>query len=155
MKIKSEHTYDNRTQKSMTTWIQLVRAFGKIRAYELGYISQNGLTMNRFEVLEALYHRGALPISTITKLISSTPGNVTVVIKNLQRDGMVEVKTDIGDKRTRIVSISELGKSVIGAMFDGHSQNLKSCFEEFSDEELDQLFTLLRKLYKTKLKEIK
>ncbi|MDR1976580.1 MAG: MarR family transcriptional regulator [Campylobacteraceae bacterium] len=154
MKLKLEQQYDKRTTKAMQAWILLVRTFGKIRAYELSFINKNALTMNQFEVLELLYHRGALPVSTITKLIKSTPGNVTVVIKNLQRDAFVSIKADISDKRARVVDITDSGKSVISSMFDEHSQNLKSCFEALDDDELDKLFTLLRKVYKTKLKEI-
>jgi MarR family 2-MHQ and catechol resistance regulon transcriptional repressor len=154
MRLNIQSSFDERTKKSMQTWIQLVRAFQKIRAYELVYINQNALTMNQFEVLEALYHRGDMPVSTITKLISSTPGNVTVVIKNLQRDGFVEINSGKDDKRERIVGITHLGREKIGAMFERHSQNLKSCFEALSDEEIDTLFASLRKIYKTKLKDI-
>jgi len=154
MKLTIQDSFDKRTTNSMRTWIQLTRAFQKVRAYELSYISKNNLTMNRFEVLEVLYHRGDMPISTITKLISSTPGNVTVVIKNLQRDALVEIKTSDNDKRAKIVSITSLGEKTIGAMFEQHSQNLKSCFEALGDDELDTLFASLRKIYKTKLKDI-
>ncbi|MDR1614474.1 MAG: MarR family transcriptional regulator [Campylobacteraceae bacterium] len=154
MKLNIKSSFDERTDKSMRTWIQLVRAFQKIRAYELIYINQNALTMNQFEVLEALYHRGDMPVSTITKLISSTPGNVTVVIKNLQRDKFVEINGNKNDKRERIVSITPLGEEKIAAMFERHSQNLKQCFESLNDEELDTLFVSLRKIYKTKLKDI-
>jgi MarR family 2-MHQ and catechol resistance regulon transcriptional repressor len=138
----------------MQTWIQLVRAFQKIRSYELLYINQNALTMNQFEVLEVLYSRGDMPVSTITKLISSTPGNVTVVIKNLQRDKFVEINGSKSDKRERIVSITPLGEEKIASMFERHSQNLKQCFDVLSDEELDALFASLRKIHKTKLKDI-
>ncbi|MDR0408571.1 MAG: MarR family transcriptional regulator [Campylobacteraceae bacterium] len=154
MKLNIKNSFDERTDKSMRTWIQLVRTFQKIRAYELIYINQNALSMNQFEVLEVLYHRGDMPVSTITKLISSTPGNVTVVIKNLQRDKFVEINAGKNDKRERIVGITPLGKEKIALMFERHSQNLKQCFEALSDEEMDALFVSLRKIHKTKLKDI-
>ncbi|MDR0579464.1 MAG: MarR family transcriptional regulator [Campylobacteraceae bacterium] len=154
MKLNIQSNLNERTKKSMQTWIQLIRAFQKIRSYELLYINQNHLTMNQFEILEVLYHRGDMPISTITKLISSTPGNVTVVVKNLQRDKLVEIGSNKNDKRERIVSITPVGQEKIGAMFERHSQNLKSCFEALSDDEIDTLFAYLRKIYKTKLKDI-
>jgi MarR family 2-MHQ and catechol resistance regulon transcriptional repressor len=154
MRLDIQSNFDERTKKSMQTWIQLIRVFQKIRTYELFYINQNNLTMNQFEILEVLYHRGNMPVSTITKLISSTPGNVTVVIKNLQRDKFVEINSNKNDKRERIVSITTIGQEKIGAMFERHSQNLKSCFEALSDCEIDALFAHLRKIHKTKLKDI-
>ena len=149
MKLRSNvQSYGERTDKSMQTWIQIVRSFSKIRAKELKYINTSGLSMNQFEILEVLYHRGDLSIGSITKLIESTPGNVTVVVKNLTRDGLVQTLPSLEDSRMRIVNITEAGKTLIGGMFDQHAANLKSYFDVFSDEELVILYDLLRKLQK-------
>ena len=149
MKVRTEvKSYGARTDKSMQTWIQILRAFQKIRAKELKYINASGLSMNQFEVLEVLYHRGDLQVGSITKLIASTPGNVTVVVKNLTRDGLVDITPSPEDSRVRIVSITEAGKNLIGGMFTGHAANLKSYFDVLSDDELVILYDLLRKLQK-------
>lgn len=149
MKLRSDvKSYGERTDKSMQTWIQILRAFQKIRAKELKYINASGLSMNQFEILEVLYHRGDLNVGAITKLIASTPGNVTVVVKNLTRDGLVQTLPSLEDSRVRIVTITESGRSLIGGMFTQHAANLKSYFEVLSDEELVILYDLLRKLQK-------
>ena len=149
MKLRSEvKSYGERTDKSMQTWMQIVRAFTKIRTKELKYINACGLSMNQFEVLEVLYHRGDLAVGAITKLIMSTPGNVTVVVKNLTRDGLVQTMPSSEDSRARIVSITEAGKAIIAGMFTQHSANLKSYFEVLSDEEMVIVYDLLRKLQK-------
>lgn len=141
-------SYGKRTDKSMQTWIQIVRAFNKIRTKELKYIGECGLSMNQFEVLEVLYHRGDLQVGAITKLIMSTPGNVTVVVRNLARDGLVETIPSAEDNRVRIVKITQAGKTLIGGMFPHHAQHLKECFAVISDEEMVVLYDLLRKLHK-------
>ena len=149
MKLRSEvKSYGERTDKSMQTWIQIVRAFTKIRNKELKYINECGLTMNQFEVLEVLYHRGDLQVGAITKLIMSTPGNVTVVVKNLLRNGLVQTLPSPEDSRVRIVSITEEGKTLIGNMFGQHAANLKSYFDVLSEDELIMMYDLLRKLQK-------
>lgn len=149
MKLRSNvKSYGERTDRSMQTWIQILRAFQKIRAKELKYINASGLSMNQFEVLEVLYHRGDLNIGAITKLIESTPGNVTVVVKNLIRDGLINTLPSSEDSRVRIVSITEKGKELIGGMFPQHASNLQSYFDVLSDEELIALYDLLRKLQK-------
>ena len=149
MKLRSNvKSYGERTDRSMQTWIQILRAFQKIRAKELKYINASGLSMNQFEVLEVLYHRGDLQIGAITKLIESTPGNVTVVVKNLLRDGLIEALPSPEDSRVRIVSITEKGRELIGGMFPQHASNLQSYFDVLSDEELVTLYDLLRKLQK-------
>ena len=149
MKLRNDvKSYGERTDKSMQTWIQIVRAFTKIRTKELKYITACGLTMNQFEVLEVLYHRGDLQVGAITKLIMSTPGNVTVVVKNLTRDGLVQTLPSSEDARVRVVSITEKGNELIGGMFTQHASNLKSYFDVFSDEEMVVAYDLLRKLHK-------
>ncbi len=149
MKLRSEvKSYGERIDKSMQTWMQIVRAFTKIRTKELKYINACGLSMNQFEVLEVLYHRGDLAVGAITKLIMSTPGNVTVVVKNLTRDGLVQTMPSSEDSRVRIVSITEPGKAIIAGMFTQHSANLKSYFDVLSDEEMVIVYDLLRKLQK-------
>lgn len=141
-------SYGIRTDKSMRTWMQLIRAHTKIRNKEQVYINEHDLTMNQFAVLEVLYHRGNLTIGSITKLILSTPGNLTVVIRNLKRDGFILSLKDPLDKRASILSITQKGEDIIETMFDGHANNLKEHFDVLNDAELDTLFSLLRKLHK-------
>ncbi len=149
MKLRSDvKSYGERTDRSMQTWIQILRAFQKIRAKELKYINASGLSMNQFEVLEVLYHRGDLQIGVITKLIASTPGNVTVVVKNLVRDGLAQTLPSMEDSRVRMIGITEKGRDLIGGMFTQHAANLKGYFDVLSDEELVTLYDLLRKLQK-------
>ncbi|MDO8455111.1 MAG: MarR family transcriptional regulator, partial [Sulfurimonas sp.] len=112
MKINTLKSYGLRTDKAMTIWIQLFRSYNKIRAKESLYIQSFDLTMNQFQVLEVLYHRGDLSIGAITKLTMGTPGNITVVVRNLKRDGFISVIPHSKDKRTSILSITPKGKDV-------------------------------------------
>ena len=58
---------------SLSTWVEIMSAFTKIRALELELIEANGLTIGQFGVLELLYHRGSQSIGAATKLAMSTP----------------------------------------------------------------------------------
>lgn len=148
MKVTTK-SYGDLADKTMRTWIQLYRAYNKIRTKEVAYITSFGITMNQFEVLEVLYHRGDLNIGSITKLIMSTPGNVTVVVKNLKRDGYISSIPDLKDKRAFILSITDKGKKLIEQLFPTHAQNFKEYFKGLSESEIDVLFEILRKLHKS------
>jgi len=145
MQVKS---YGVRTDKSMQTWIQIVRAYHKISTKEIKYFAQNSLTLNQFKVLEVLYHRGDLNVGSITKLTMSTPGNITVVVRNLKRDGWIHTVKNDYDKRATLLSISPKGKEVIESIFPTHAKNLTLNFEVLDDEELEALYKLVRKLQK-------
>ncbi|MDD3344614.1 MAG: MarR family transcriptional regulator [Sulfurospirillaceae bacterium] len=149
MKIKTDKTYGDFADSAMRTWIQIFRAFNKIRAKETLYIQSFGLTINQFQVLEVLYHRGDLNVGAITKLTMSTPGNITVVIKNLKRDGYIVSIPDEHDKRASILSITPKGKEVIEQLFPGHAKNFESYFKMFDENEMETLYTLARKLHKS------
>lgn len=142
-------SYGAVADKSMSTWIQLFRSYRLIREKETSYITSFGITMNQFEILEVLYHRGNLNIGSITKLIMSTPGNVTVVVRNLKRDGYIDSLPDPKDKRASILSITQKGKELIEKLFPTHAKNFEEYFKALSKEETDTLFTLLRKLHKS------
>jgi MarR family 2-MHQ and catechol resistance regulon transcriptional repressor len=144
-KVKS---YGARTDKTMQTWIQISRAAYKISTKEIKYFAEHGLTLNQFKVLEVLYHRGDLNVGSITKLTMSTPGNITVVVRNLKRDGWIYTVKDDNDKRSTLMSISLKGVEVIEGIFPTHAKNLTSNFEVLDDDELDTLYELVRKLQK-------
>lgn len=147
MKTKTK-SYGERSDQVLKTWIALVRSFGSIRAQETKYVQGFDLTFGQFQVLEVLYHRGDLTVGELTVLIGSTPGNVTVVLKNLQKQGYISSERSKTDGRSIIKSITPKGRALIGEMFPRHAENLCESFEALSDEELSFLFRTLRKLQK-------
>lgn len=148
MNTTSNRSYGKRTDKSMKTAVRLERVKLKGQNITDNYLSSHDLTFNQFKVLEVLYHRGDLNISAITKLTMSTPGNITVVVKNLKRDAWVTSIKDPSDSRASILSITKKGTEVIENVFPSHAKNLNSFFEVLSDKELDTLYELLNKVYK-------
>ncbi len=148
MNKKSLKTYGERTDKSMKTVVRLEKASLKITNLTVNYLSKHNLTFNQFKVLEVLYHLGDLNIGSITKLTMSTPGNITVVVKNLKRDEWITSIKDPNDSRASILSITQKGKDIIEEVFPNHAKNLEKAMEVLSDEELDTLYDLLNKVYK-------
>lgn len=148
MDKKSLKSYGNRTDKSMKTVVRLGKASLKITNLTVNYLSKHNLTFNQFKVLEVLYHIGDLNIGSITKLTMSTPGNITVVVKNLNRDGWITSIKDPKDNRASILSITQKGIEIIEQVFPTHASNLTKTLEVLSDEELNTLYDLLNKVYR-------
>ncbi len=146
-------TYGTITDKSMKTVVRLDRVSHLVNNLTENYLSLHNLTFNQFKILEVLYHLGDLNIGTITKLISSTPGNTTVVVKNLLRDEFISSKKDPNDNRASILSISEKGSEVIETVFPAHAKNLENFMSSLDENELDTLYNLLDKIYNSNKKE--
>jgi MarR family 2-MHQ and catechol resistance regulon transcriptional repressor len=141
-------SYGKRTDKSMKTIVRLEKTALKITNKTITYLSQYDLTFNQFKVLEVLYHRGDLNIGSITKLTMSTPGNITVVVRNLKRDKWITSIKDPDDNRASILTITKKGLDVIKKVFPNHAKNLCDAVKTLSDTELDTLYALLDKVYK-------
>ena len=148
MNKKSLKTYGERTDKSMKIVVRLEKASLKITNLTVNYLSKHNLTFNQFKVLEVLYHLGDLNIGSITKLTMSTPGNITVVVKNLKRDEWITSIKDPNDSRASILSITQKGKDIVEEVFPNHANNLTNSLEVLSDVELDTLYDLLNKVYR-------
>jgi MarR family transcriptional regulator, 2-MHQ and catechol-resistance regulon repressor len=148
MNEKSLKSYGIRTDKSMKTVVRLERTSLKINNLTVNYLSKHKLTFNQFKVLEVLYHLGDLNIGSITKLTMSTPGNTTVVVRNLKRDEWITSVKDPNDSRASILSITHKGKEIIEEVFPVHASNLTKAMEVLSDDELNTLYELLNKVYK-------
>lgn len=141
-------SYGSRTDKSMKTVVRLERTSLKLSHLTVNYLSKHNLTFNQFKVLEVLYHRGDLNIGSITKLTMGTPGNTTVVVKNLIRDEWITSIKDPNDNRASILTITQKGIEIIEQVFPNHAKNLTLALEILNNEELDTLYDLLNKVYK-------
>jgi MarR family 2-MHQ and catechol resistance regulon transcriptional repressor len=148
MNKRAIKSYGIRTDKSMRTVVRIERLRLKIHNQTVNYLNEHNLTFNQFKVLEVLYHRGDLNIGAITKLTMSTPGNITVVVRNLKRDSWINTISDPLDKRASILTITTKGIEVIEKVFPNHAKKLNKSLDVLSDKELDTLYSLLDKVYK-------
>lgn len=129
----------------LSTLVVFTRAEHIIHKIEYKTIKQSGLTTAQFGVLEALYNKGDLRICELIEKILTTSGNITVVIKNLEKDELVKKKPDPEDKRSCIISLTDKGKYVIENILPDHIKNIKSIFEILTEEEKNTLKSILKK----------
>lgn len=88
------------------------------------HIAAEGLTSPQFAVLEMLLHKGPRTVNEIIEGLSSSSGNVGVVIDNLLTAGMLQKKPNPADGRSRIVSLTAAGEAKIRAYYPRHRDEL-------------------------------
>ncbi|MBC5629231.1 MarR family transcriptional regulator [Clostridium sp. NSJ-6] len=132
-------------QLTLSTLVVFTRAEHAIHKKELETVKESGLTPAQFGVLEALYNKGDLRICELIEKILTTSGNITVVIKNLEKEGLIKKNPDPEDKRSCIISLTEKGKDIIESILPNHINNIKSIFEVLTDEEKITLKNILKK----------
>ena len=135
-------------QRALDTYIKLSRAANTAQNYAKTGIEEAGLSYSQFSVLEALYHVGPLNLGDLARRILKSSGNLTLVLDNLQKRGLVKRCQEGGDKRFVIATITPAGKKLIARIFPQHAQLITEIMNRLSPEEQEQLGALCRKLGK-------
>ncbi|MDD2265201.1 MarR family transcriptional regulator [Sulfuricurvum sp.] len=147
--MKRVQSYGKHEDIVLRAHIELSRSLIKIRAKEIVWLSERDLTLPQFGILESLYHLGKLSVGQITKLTLSTPGNMTVIVKNLQSKGLIRILTSEEDRRIKMLEITNEGSEIIQSIFPTHVENLTGWYDKaLNEEEVQTLSRLLRKLEK-------
>lgn len=74
------------------------------------HLKEDGLTVSQFGVLEALYHLGPMCQTHLAGKILKSTGNLTLVIDNLERDGLVARQRNSTDRRFVSVHLTTQGQ---------------------------------------------
>ncbi|HFH9837204.1 TPA: MarR family winged helix-turn-helix transcriptional regulator [Streptococcus suis] len=121
------------------------RAENTIVKQEMETIKKYNLTPSQFGVLEALYNKGDLRIQDLIDKLLSTSGNMTVVIRNMIRDGYITKVPDCTDRRASRISLTSVGRETIEKILPEHYDNIGKIFSILSQEEQIALADLLKK----------
>ncbi len=124
-----------------------IRALLSFRAVEkmikiegLSFLQQFELTRTQYAALEMLYLSGNMTIENLRKAIFETHGNITVVVRNLERDQYILKTRSEKDRRCVLLSLTEKGKKKmdkIMPLVKAHFQDLTSCLD---DKDLEELY---------------
>lgn len=144
--MKTKKSYGEKNDLNLKTLIALTKCFHSVRKRETTTIREGGLTLPQFAVLEILYHKGDLRICDIIEGTLSTGGNMTVVIDNLAKDGLVGRYPDPEDRRASLISLTEKGVKIMEDIFPRHVENISGIFEILEEDEKKTLVKLLKKL---------
>ena len=105
-----------------------------------------GLTDSQFGVLEALLHLGPSPQHELGRALFTSRANVTTVVDNLERRGLVRRQRDAVDRRLVIVHLTADGRALIEQVFPGQVQAIVEEFAALSADEQEMLGQLCKQL---------
>ena len=139
---------DNRParQRALETYVKLMRATSSVTEKMHGHLRDQGLTNSQFGVLEALLHLGPLCQREIGEKILKTGGNMTLVIDNLVKRGLVKRVQDSRDRRYMEIHLTLKGQDLISGVFPRHAAIAEEVFAILNADEQKQLGELLKKL---------
>lgn len=141
----THHRGTKREELVLDAFIKLMRASHAIPSRHNSKLLEIGLTNSQFGVLEAIYHLGPLNQRTIGKKILTSEGNITFIIDNLVKKGLVTRRQDPEDRRRSIIELTDKGEKFISEYFPTHLQTIMNEFEDFTNDELEEFARLAKK----------
>jgi MarR family 2-MHQ and catechol resistance regulon transcriptional repressor len=144
----TKHQGSHRERRALDAYIKLRRAANTLSALEAASLRESGLTESRFGALEALHHLGPMLQKELASKLLCSPGNLTTVIDNLERDGLVERRRSPKDRRAVMVHLTPDGRKLIEELFPRHAAAIVDWFSVLSAEEQLHLSEALRRLGK-------
>jgi len=124
----------------------LGRAAKAIERIDRDSIADTGITVSDFSILEALLHKGPLPINTIGEKVLLTSGSMTAAANRLEEKGLIKRIQDPSDGRCFYLHLTKTGRRLIKEAFDRHARNLEKIADVLNAEERSELVILLKKV---------
>jgi MarR family transcriptional regulator, 2-MHQ and catechol-resistance regulon repressor len=135
-----------RETTALDSYIKLVRATEAVNARTSQNFIAAGLTVSQFGVLEALHHAGPLCQRDLARKILKSTGNITMVIDNLEKRGLVQRERGAADRRFVAVHLTEQGRDLIAAIFPQQVATIVAEMGVLTAQEQEELGRLCRKL---------
>lgn len=138
---------------ALDTFIKLNRATSSFETRMLAHCTLGKLTLSQFGVLEALYHLGPLCQGQLSQKLLKSTGNMTMVVDNLEKTGLVKRVRSTEDRRMIRIELTQAGKTLIENVLPGHVATIAAEMSVLTPEEQATLGELCRKLGKGKSQE--
>ena len=133
-------------KRALNAFIKLTRAAESVSVRINGSLHRYNLTVSQFGVLEALYHLGPLQPGELAGKILKSSGNMTTVIDNLEKQGLVRRHRREDDRRKVDITLDEAGSQLVEEVLPGHVAGVVAAFDVLTPEEQFLLQSLCKKV---------
>lgn len=138
--------YSPDENRALDMWVKLARAYSVFNKHAMTHIRSVCLTPSQFAVVECLGHRGEMTLGELSDKMLMSCGNITMVVQNLEKEGLVKRKRSQADRRVVHVTLTPEGQSRFEAIFPAHAARIHELADVLSVTEQEQLSRLLKKL---------
>ena len=104
-------------------------------------------TLPRFDLMAQLErHAEGLKMSELSRLLMVTGGNVTAIVDQLEKEGLVERLEEPADRRAFCIRLTRAGEKSFAEMARAHEEWVVELLAGMSRRDQDELLKLLAKL---------
>ena len=116
------------------------------RKLAISKMYEEGLNPGQPPILEALWQSDGCTQSGLSKRCHLEPATITSTLSTMERDGLVERRSDPADRRVWRIFLTERGREAHDAVCRVHSSVSGICFEGFSEEETEQMLGYIERM---------
>ena len=129
----------------------VLEAMGSVRgSFAHGHgpmFRKHGFGMPHFKLLMKMAASDeGVSVSELSQKLGITPGAVTQFIDKLVDKGMVERLEDPADRRVVRIKLTDKARTKFRKMREFHFERMKNMFKNLSDEELEKLAEIVKKI---------
>jgi MarR family transcriptional regulator, 2-MHQ and catechol-resistance regulon repressor len=144
--MKNTVQYGKKIDTALSMWVKLMRAYATFQRKNAEHLKNFNITPAQYAVIECLGHLGPMIMGELCKKMLVSGGNMTVVVDNLAKDGLVERVPSEDDRRAIMVRFTPKGKKVFDESFSKHAGHLTNLASVLNEKEQEDLGRLLKKL---------
>ena len=133
---------------ALRIWLRLLTCTQLIeRRVRSGLREEFGTTLPRFDLMAQLErHPEGLKMNELSRRLMVTGGNVTTIVDQLEKEGLVERLDEPADRRAFRIRLTRPGDKTFAEMARAHEQWVVALLSGLSRRDREELLKLLAKL---------
>jgi DNA-binding MarR family transcriptional regulator len=133
--------------RALRIWLRLMTCTQMIeRVVRSRLRDRFGTTLPRFDLMSQLErHPEGLKMNELSRLLMVTGGNVTAIVDQLEKEGLVERLDEPADRRAFRIRLTRAGEKSFAEMAREHEEWVVDMLSGLSRREQDDLLRLLAK----------
>jgi len=135
-----------RQRESLRAYVKLYRAAAAITNRLAAVLAEHELTMTQYNVLDTLLHKGSVRQRELGGKAMKSDGNITFVLVNLEKMGLVERNKTEGTRRDLTVSLTAAGQRKIAQVYPVFADTVAHQMRVLSADELQHLGDLCKRV---------
>src|SRR5687767_10957781 len=134
--------------RSLRVWLRLLTCTQLIeRNVRSRLREQFATTLPRFDLMAQLErHRDGLKMNELSRLLMVTGGNVTAIVDQLEKEGLVERMDEPDDRRAFRIRLTRAGDKTFADMARAHEEWVVELLGGLTRREHEELLRLLAKV---------
>jgi len=134
--------------RALRIWLRLLTCTQLIeRQVRSRLRSQFDTTLPRFDLMAQLErHREGLKMNELSRLLMVTGGNVTAIVDQLEKEGLVERLDEPADRRAFRIRLTKSGERTFIEMARAHEEWVVELLAGLSRRDQDELLRLLARV---------